>query len=598
MSTLLSTKKRLLTFSINKLELILDSLKQERLEDTSLDPNLTRDVHLEKIRKLEEGIKAIELAMAKVENSLDGLASTFDSISVSGNEPNGFEEYVGKCETTLSVAYDYSTLLQTRLGTIKSLLSQPLSSTAESSSFPSTRNARVKPLELPPIPIPTFGGNIWEWDSFWEISNTNVHSQDIADMIKFDYLLNALKGEAKESIKVLQVTGGNYNKAIQFLHNKYNNREVLINALVERMDHCSLRGQSIKDQRHLLEQLQGIVTQLEDKGEEVNNSWLIKKVLSKFTESPKRKVIAKKQRVAPSTPFTMSLLFQHLDEVIRTEELILTYTETRPKELIKTSKVLTNKEDFIRTCMYCRATHPSHACTQYSTPQERSTYLRKHNLCLICASPNHNTAQCIGRMCFSCGGARHTSCCFKASTNIYGRSKPGNAQEAPSATRTSTTRSKKGNSGDNANKKVQRTHSQVNTTTATSELGSPDNTNTESVILLHQAATNKSLRTHPCLPVGELTIVDTDTKALVKVHVLLDTGAELSFIDSCLANRLHLPVLDTKEVQLATFGSQEVKRIRCNRVHIDVWDADGNPHNLELLTHNVRHVHLRRQNFL
>ncbi|XGW30834.1 hypothetical protein V3C99_009638, partial [Haemonchus contortus] len=282
MSTLLSTKKRLLTSSINKLELILDSLKQERLEDTSLDPNLTRDVHLEKIRKLEEGIKAIELAMAKVETSLDGLASTFDSISVSGNEPNGFEEYVGKSEISLSVAFDYSILLQTRLGTIKSLLAQPISPAAESSSFPSTRHARVKPLELPPIPIPTFGGNIWEWDSFWEIFNTNVHSQDIADMIKFNYLLNALKGEAKESIKVLQVTGDNYNKAIQFLHNKYNNREVLINALVERMDHCSLRGQSIKDQRHLLEQLQGIVTQLEEKGEEVNNSWLIKKVLSKF----------------------------------------------------------------------------------------------------------------------------------------------------------------------------------------------------------------------------------------------------------------------------------------------------------------------------
>ncbi|XGW32186.1 hypothetical protein V3C99_010398 [Haemonchus contortus] len=215
-------------------------------------------------------------------------------------------------------------------------------------------------------------------------------------MIKFNYLLNALKGEAKESIKILQVTEDNYNKAMQFLRNKYNNREVLINALVERMDHCSLRGESIKDQRHLLEQLQAIVTQLEEKGEEVNNSWLIKKVLSKFPESLKRKVIAKKQRVAPSTPFTMSLLFQHLDEVISTEELILTYTETSPKQTMKTNKVLNNKEDFKRTCMYCRATHPSHACTQYSTPQERSTYLRKHNLCLICASPNHNTAQCRG----------------------------------------------------------------------------------------------------------------------------------------------------------------------------------------------------------
>uniref|UniRef100_W6NR83 DUF1758 domain-containing protein n=1 Tax=Haemonchus contortus TaxID=6289 RepID=W6NR83_HAECO len=190
-------------------------------------------------------------------------------------------------------------------------------------------------------------------------------------------------------------------------------------------------------------------------------------------------------------------------------------------------------------------------------------------------------------MCFSCGGAHHTSCCFKVSTNIYGKSKTGNAQEAPSATRTLTTIPKKENHGENAYRRAQKAHSQVNATTETSELGSSDDARVESAILQHEATTNKSTRTHPCLPVGELTIVDTDTRALVKVHVLLDTGAELSFIDSSLANRLHLPVQDTKEVQLATFGSQEVKRIRCNRVHIDVWDAEGNPHNLELLTHNV-----------
>ncbi|XGW28280.1 hypothetical protein V3C99_008241, partial [Haemonchus contortus] len=160
MSTLLSTKKRLLTFSINKPELILDSLKQDRLEDTSLNPTLTRDVHLKNIRKLEESTKAIELAMAMAENSLDALASAFDSINLSGNESNGLEEYVGKIETSLSVAFDYSILLQKRLGTVRSLVSQPISSATVSSSFPSMRHARVKPLELSSIPIPSFGGNV------------------------------------------------------------------------------------------------------------------------------------------------------------------------------------------------------------------------------------------------------------------------------------------------------------------------------------------------------------------------------------------------------------------------------------------------------
>ncbi|XGW34446.1 hypothetical protein V3C99_018380, partial [Haemonchus contortus] len=58
---------------------------------------------------------------------------------------------------------------------------------------------------------------MWEWDNFWELFNTYVYSQKLSESHKFNYLLNALKGEALRSVKKFQDTSGNYEKAIDFL---------------------------------------------------------------------------------------------------------------------------------------------------------------------------------------------------------------------------------------------------------------------------------------------------------------------------------------------------------------------------------------------
>ncbi|KAE9415508.1 hypothetical protein Angca_001567, partial [Angiostrongylus cantonensis] len=76
-------------------------------------------------------------------------------------------------------------------------------------------------LELPTLPIPTFSGNIWEWDNFWELFGTSIHSQKISELYKFDYLLNSLHGEALDAVKKFQLTKENYVKAVEFLAKKY-----------------------------------------------------------------------------------------------------------------------------------------------------------------------------------------------------------------------------------------------------------------------------------------------------------------------------------------------------------------------------------------
>ncbi|VDM55037.1 unnamed protein product, partial [Angiostrongylus costaricensis] len=192
-------------------------------------------------------------------------------------------------------------------------------STTNSSKDESTVTAVVKNLELPTILIPTFNGDIWDWDNFWELFNLNVHSQNLSELQKFNYLLNSLKGEPLQSMKKFQLTRQNYLKAIEFLTNKYGNSEELIRQLLRKMNKITLHSSSIHEQRSLLEDIEAIIGQLVQKGENVDNQSTYQKVLLKFPVGTQRKVIHKKI-TSPDESFTMQQLLKYFEEVITSEE--------------------------------------------------------------------------------------------------------------------------------------------------------------------------------------------------------------------------------------------------------------------------------------
>lgn len=394
MSSQLGTQKRLLTTFTNKLEHIVTSLRNEKLHEIVIEPHQPQEARQESISRLEEGVSAISSASSKVETVLAQYASILDKMeSKSTKETEDYENYAAKAESALFSAFDLSVLLEARIRALTSSASN-IPSVAAINSAPTMNQTQAKPLELPPLPIPTFGGNPWEWDNFWELFHSNIHSRELPEMAKYNYLLNALKGEARESIKKFQVTKENYSKAINFLLNKYNNKEILVNHLVERLDSCTLRSHSVKDIRSLLEQVQVIVTQLKEKGEEINSSWLIKKVLAKFPDFVKRKAITKKQNQQPDVPFDMETLLTYINEILSTEEMFALFSNEDSRTYRKGPIVTKQSQGWQPSCMYCQQGHSSNRCMKYPTAQERSLYLRKNSLCLICASSEHNTASC------------------------------------------------------------------------------------------------------------------------------------------------------------------------------------------------------------
>ncbi|KAK6751723.1 hypothetical protein RB195_003252 [Necator americanus] len=97
-------------------------------------------------------------------------------------------------------------------------------------------------IELPRIPIAEFNGKSWQWDSFWELFNATVHSLPLSNLQKFNYLVRALKGEARESIARFQITSENYPLAVEHLKERYGNVQNIITGLHRQLEHWSARS--------------------------------------------------------------------------------------------------------------------------------------------------------------------------------------------------------------------------------------------------------------------------------------------------------------------------------------------------------------------
>ncbi|VDL84582.1 unnamed protein product [Nippostrongylus brasiliensis] len=276
-----------------------------------------------------------------------------------------------------------------------------------------------------------------------------------------------------------------------------------------------------------------------------------------------------------------------LDEHISSEEKIATLISSnkgkQPTREERPAKGQSPRQ--IPACMYCNQLHKPANCTRYTTPQERANYLRQHKLCMICAAPQHSTEECKRRNCFTCQGRHHTSCCFKQkATAADPEAKPIMRKEKQPST---AARPKPRNDNPRQVKQF--------TTQYYEEESSEQENEEEEVESIAEFHASKQLLGigETFLPIGELTILDPSTHKLRKVSALLDSGAECSFIDQKLADELNLPEISNTTLRVRTFGAPNDLECKTRKVPLDVWDSEGEPCQLQLLTHNILTSSLR-----
>ncbi|CAJ0591060.1 unnamed protein product [Cylicocyclus nassatus] len=232
-------------------------------------------------------------------------------------------------------------------------------------------------------------------------------------MIKFNYLLQSLVGEARQTAAQFQVVEASYQLVIEALKKKYGEDASIIEDLLMQLETTKAEGLSTKLQANLLERITAILTQLAAKGQDVNQRLVLNLVLRKFSAEIQAKAFERRERLTDSQQWTWSVLQKDLQDIITTKERIERSQEliTKPHTPLSPLKGESQERRPIPACIYCkRSNHRSVECRTVPI-SERAAFLARNQLCTNCGRPNHTAQNCRSQGCFRCGLKHHSSTC-------------------------------------------------------------------------------------------------------------------------------------------------------------------------------------------
>ncbi|KAK6764397.1 hypothetical protein RB195_024646 [Necator americanus] len=164
MSTSLSTRQGLLTRTTGRLTTVLADVANEVRIQLPADEELRKTYVQDKKLRLMKLKKRIHAASDNVDNALRAYTEAADALD--SNTPQ---------LPAVLVDIAMEQILMTVGASVRK---------------------ETAPVQLAPIPIPKFSGKIWEWESFWNAFDFSVHSRNLGDIHKMNYLMEALQGEA------------------------------------------------------------------------------------------------------------------------------------------------------------------------------------------------------------------------------------------------------------------------------------------------------------------------------------------------------------------------------------------------------------------
>ncbi|KAK6736300.1 hypothetical protein RB195_019152 [Necator americanus] len=384
----------------------------------------------------------------------------------------------------------------------------------------SLNRCEVPEMKLAPIPIPKFSGKLWEWETFWKSFDHTVNSRNSDNLFKFNYLLDALEGGAEESVKHFEVSGSTYQLVIEQLKEKYGDKQALIDQFLKNLHGARARTDSLKDQEPLCEQLHSITSQLTLKGEHVDNVFLQMGLLAKFSVDVQGHILRQRTQLKNEGNWSTAALLSAAKQHIKTELKINRQVE-HSLESGKMEKTNAGKKEYF----------------------SKTEVVPRVALCFYC----------------------HKKSAYKPDTTRP-FAKNSSALRKPAKPPLQEVPQKQGTKPQLPKAKT----SKINTVTS--------NDGSKGKRKASDAVFRVSNTTKVLILAGQARVLNPTTKALEPVYVILDTGADRSFISSSLAERLQLKDLDSSRLSIGTFGAQKPFERTCGITVLHMWDAERVPH--------------------
>ncbi|KAK6763593.1 hypothetical protein RB195_024060 [Necator americanus] len=208
--------------------------------------------------------------------------------------------------------------------------------------------------------------------------------------------------------------------------------------------------------------------------------------------------------------------------------------------------------------------------------QAHTDFLIRNRKCLNCAKTNHFLKNCVSKGCSKCEDKKHHfSICPKRigkESATAQQKRDGPAGISPTVKRV---KQDKGKTPQRQNFAV---------TSDTQILPEVDDRKTP---LQCVSNTELTSRQNNVLLLTGLAKVRNKSGKLQDIEILLDTGADRSFIQRQLADDLELPITNKVDLSVYTFGDKSPKRQQYDVTPLQIWDALGGSHNLHLCKTDV-----------
>ena len=376
---------------------------------------------------------------------------------------------------------------------------------------------------LPKLTLPCFSGDPLEFQTFWDSFEAAVHNNaGLTGAQKFQYLRALLSGDAAQVIANLPLCGANYLNSVKLLKDRFGQPYKLANAHMEALMNLPKPVNSLASLRAFHDNLVSHMRALLSLGKPPSTycAMLTPMVLGKLP-TDLRKQFARDHSCGE---WTINKVTECILKEIRVLEVGL-YSNSFTKEPHSTAGSFHagaaghgEKREIV--CTYCKGPHTANQCTVVKDHQQRTSIVKTAGLCYNCLA-HHKVSQCTSRRrCKHCNQKHHTSLCPPAviPTHKPQHTLAANKPKPPPAQASLTT------------------NSVPALTTVTRP--QPQAVSPHSACLLKTAIATVSAGAYS-----------------TEGNILLDEGAQRSFISQDLADRLCLKATHTEQISLSSFGN-------------------------------------------
>lgn len=302
-------------------------------------------------------------------------------------------------------------------------------------------DTRVSKPRLPPIEIPTFDGNPFNWPLFYASFKTTIHENPaLSDSERLHYLLSKLVNKARFAIAGLTPNASNYNIIYNNLVEKFENKRFQATTYLDNIfDLKSISNATANNLENFIDRFASSVAALKNLNlSDMTDFILLYIALNKLDAETVRAFETESKGVQFPTLKNLELFLRDQINILnRTSSGKLHLSQinaphrrgpagphathkkgsAEPPRFTHTYISISNNDrsnNDIAKCSFCKesAIHNNlYKCTGYSqmTPQERLNVIRKIRGCVNCLSIRHRTRDCKSlTTCKKCGLRHHT----------------------------------------------------------------------------------------------------------------------------------------------------------------------------------------------